>query len=212
MIKILTVGPLEENTVLLIDDETKETVIIDPGAEGEKILTELKDLKPVCILATHGHLDHIGQVGFLKEQFNIHFYMNEKDSFLISNNIFPGFAEMLKAVPCPDPDFNLKEGDKISFGRQELTVIETPGHTPGGICFYSEKEKYLVAGDTLFRGSVGRTDLPGGDEKELLRSLKKLTELPDDTVVICGHGPNTTIGEEKRSNPYITGRYKINLW
>ncbi len=211
MIKVIPVGALQENTVIVIDDDTKEAIIVDPGAEGDKILKYLKDYKPVAIVNTHGHRDHVGQVGYLKEKLNIPFYMNKKDEFLINNDVFPGFGEMIGAYECPNPDFDLKEGDTIKFGNTELKVIETPGHTPGGVCLYDEKNKILIAGDTLFNGSVGRTDLPGGNAKELMNSLKKLTELPEETVVICGHGGNTTIGKEKKSNPYITGIHRLSL-
>ncbi len=211
MIKVIPVGALQENTVIVIDDDTKEAIIVDPGAEGDKILEYLKDYKPVAIVNTHGHRDHVGQVGYLKEKLNIPFYMNKKDEFLINNDVFPGFGKMIGAYECPNPDFDLKEEDTIKFGNTELKVIETPGHTPGGVCLYDEKNKILIAGDTLFSGSVGRTDLPGGNAKELMNSLKKLTELPEETVVICGHGGNTTIGKEKKSNPYITGIHRLSL-
>ncbi len=211
MIKVIPVGALQENTVIVVDDDTKEVIIVDPGAEGERILKELEDFKPVAIVNTHGHRDHVGQVGYLKEKLNIPFYMNKKDEFLINNDVFLGFGEMIGAYECPNPDFNLKEGDVIKFGNTELKVIETPGHTPGGVCLYDEKNKILIAGDTLFKGSVGRTDLPGGNSKELMNSLKKLMELPEETTVICGHGENTTIGQEKKSNPYITGIHRISL-
>jgi glyoxylase-like metal-dependent hydrolase (beta-lactamase superfamily II) len=212
MVKVLTVGPLQENTVFFIDEETGETAIIDPGAEGERIVYALGNLKPTVILATHGHLDHVGQVGFLRKEFDIPFFMNRKDEFLIDNDIFPGFADMIDAYPCPKPDKDLKEGIEIQVGKSTLQVIETPGHTPGSVCFYDEKNGILISGDTIFRGSVGRTDLPGGDMNQLMNSLKKLINLPEDTVVYSGHGPTTTIGEEKRTNPYITGAYRLKLW
>ncbi|NPA52885.1 MAG: MBL fold metallo-hydrolase [Aquificae bacterium] len=210
MIKVFAVGPLQENTVIIADDTTKEAVIVDPGAEGEKILSKLEGLKPVAIINTHGHLDHVGQVGFLKKKLDIPFYLNKKDTYLINNDIFPGFAQLIGAVPCPAPDYNLEEGDEIPFGKRKFVVIETPGHTPGGVCFYDPDNKILISGDTLFRRGVGRTDLPGGDADTLKNSLKKLMELPEDTVVIAGHGDTTTIGEEKHHNPFITGR--IELW
>ncbi len=210
MIKVFSVGPLQENTVIVIDEDTNEAVIIDPGAEGDRIVSKLGDAKPVAIINTHGHLDHVGQVGYLKEKFDIPFYMNKKDNFLINNDIFPGFAYMIGAYPCPEPDYDLKEGDEIKFGKRRFIVIETPGHTPGGVCFYDPENKLLITGDTLFRGSVGRTDLPGGDFETLKKSLDKLMKLPEDTVVVPGHGNTTTIGEEKHSNPYITGR--ISIW
>lgn len=209
IVKVLTVGPLAENCIIVYDEETKDCVIIDPGADGEDILEEVENFNVKAILATHGHLDHVGQVGFLKEKLNIPFYMNKKDEFLINDDIFPGFAFMLKATKCPNPDFDIKEGDILKFGNLEFKVIETPGHTPGSVCFFNEKEKILISGDTLFASSVGRVDLPGGNGEEMEKSLKKLMNLPQDTVVYPGHGGKTTIGKEKRSNPFITGIFKL---
>jgi hydroxyacylglutathione hydrolase len=208
-VKTLTVGPLAENCFIVFDENSKDTVVIDPGADGDFILNELKDLDVKAILATHGHLDHVGQVGYLKEKLNVPFYMNKKDEFLINNEIFPNFAYIVKAVKCPSPDFDVKNGDVLKFGNLEFQVIETPGHTPGSVCFFNKKEKIIFVGDTLFKGSVGRTDLPGGNGKMLEQSLKKLMELPEDTVVYSGHGPKTTIGTEKRTNPFITGVFRL---
>jgi glyoxylase-like metal-dependent hydrolase (beta-lactamase superfamily II) len=207
--KILTVGPLAENSIIIYDEESKDCVIVDPGAEGDRILKEVESLNVKAIIATHGHLDHVGQVGFLKEKLKVPFYMNQKDEFLINNDIFPGFAFMLKATKCPPPDYNIKEGDVLKFGTLEFSVIETPGHTPGSVCFYNQKEKMLISGDTLFAGSVGRVDLPGGNGQDMDKSLKKLMELPEDTVVYPGHGGKTTIGREKRTNPFITGVFRL---
>lgn len=212
MIKILTVGVLEENTILVIDENTREVVVVDPGAEGDRIIKEIENFKIKYILATHGHLDHVGQVGYLKERFDVPFLMNEKDLFLINNDIFPGFASIIGATECPEPDDFIKEGDIISFGRFNLKVVETPGHTPGSVCFYDEKNSFVITGDTLFKGSIGRTDLPGGDMRQMENSLKKLIKLPDDTDVIPGHSDVTTIGQEKKNNPYITGVYRIEKW
>ena len=208
-VKTLTVGPLAENCFIVFDENSKDAVVIDPGADGDFILDELKDLDVKAILATHGHLDHVGQVGYLKEKLNVPFYMNKKDEFLINNEIFPNFAYIVKAVKCPSPDFDVKDSDVLKFGNLEFQVIETPGHTPGSVCFFNEKEKIIFVGDTLFKGSVGRTDLPGGNGKILEQSLKKLMELPEDTVVYSGHGPKTTIGTEKRTNPFITGVFRL---
>ena len=212
MIKILTVGPLQENTIFIIDEDTKEVVVVDPGAEGERISRELENYSLRYILATHGHIDHVGQVGFLKKNLDVPFFMSKKDLFLINNDIFPGFAQLVGATPCPEPDRFLKEGDIISFGRFNLRVIETPGHTPGSVCFYDQENGFVITGDTLFKGSIGRTDLPGGDMKQMESSLKKLMELPDDTDVIPGHGDPTKVGIEKKTNPYITGNFRIELW
>ncbi len=209
MIKVLTVGHLEENCVIVIDEESKEAVVVDPGAEGDRIIKNLENLTLRYIIATHGHLDHVGQVGYLKKVYDVPFVMNEKDLFLINNDIFPGFAQMIGAYPCPEPDIKIKEGDVIEFGRFSMKVIETPGHTPGSVCFYDEKNQFVITGDTLFRGSIGRTDLPGGNTLQMEQSLKKLMELPDDTDVIPGHGDTTKIGIEKKSNPYITGVFRL---
>jgi len=208
-IKTLTVGPLAENCFIVFEENSKDAVVIDPGADGDFILNELKDLDVKAILATHGHLDHIGQVRYLKEKLNTPFYMNKKDEFLINNEIFPNFAYIIKAVKCPSPDFDVKDDDVLKFGNLEFQVIEMPGHTPGSVCFFNEKEKIIFVGDTLFKGSVGRTDLPGGNGKMLEQSLKKLMEFPEDTVVYSGHGPKTTIGIEKRTNPFITGVFRL---
>jgi glyoxylase-like metal-dependent hydrolase (beta-lactamase superfamily II) len=208
-VKTLTVGPLAENCFIVFDENSKNAVVIDPGADGDFILNELKDLDVKAILATHGHLDHVGQVGYLKEKLNVPLYMNKKDEFLINNEIFPNFAYIIKAVTCPSPDFDVKDGDILKFGNLEFQVIETPGHTPGSVCFFNKKEKIIFVGDILFKGSVGRTDLPGGNGKMLEQSLKKLIELPEDTVAYSGHGPKTTVGTEKRTNPFITGIFRL---
>lgn len=209
IVKVLTVGPLAENCVVIYDEKTKDCVIIDPGADGEDILEEVEHFNVKAILATHGHLDHVGQVGFLKKILDVPFYMNVKDEFLINNDIFPGFSMIVKATKCPNPDFDLKEGDNLKFGSISFYVIETPGHTPGSVCFYNQENKILISGDTLFAGSVGRVDLPGGNGTELEKSLNKLMTLPEDTVVYPGHGGRTTIGKEKRTNPFITGVFKL---
>ncbi len=211
-VEVVPVGQLQENTVILKNEDTKEAIFIDPGAEGKRLESLVDGYNVIGILATHGHLDHVGQVGYLKERFDAPFMMNERDEFLTNNDIFPGFAALIGATPCPKPDKNLKEGNILKLGDIDIHVIETPGHTPGGLSFYIPSYKLLIAGDTLFKGSVGRTDLPGGDPNQLKKSLEKLMQLPEDTRVICGHYQDTTIGEEKRTNPYITGSFKVDLW
>ncbi len=208
-VEIITVGPLQENCIVVYDELSKDCLIVDPGADGDKIYKYVENLNVRAILATHGHLDHVGQVGYLKKIFNVPFYMHKEDEFLINNNIFPNFSFIVKATYCPKPDIYLKEGDILNFGNIFFKVIHTPGHTPGSVCFYNDKEKVLISGDTLFQGSIGRVDLPGGDGKKMEESLKKLIQLPDDTVVYPGHGYSTTVGKEKKINPYLTGIFKI---
>lgn len=203
IIKVIPVGPIAVNCSVVADPTSGEAVIIDPGAEVEKILGNLNDFKVVGIIATHGHIDHVGQVGKLKEIFDVPFYMNPLDNFLINDEIWSGFATYIGASPCPQPDVPIKEGDEIKVGNIKFKVLHTPGHTPGLCCLYNEENKVLIAGDLLFKGSVGRWDLPGGNLEELKKSVKRvLTELPEDTLVICGHYDETTIGQERAFNPF----------
>ena len=204
-IEVIPVGPLQMNCSVLIDEKTGESAVIDPGAEPERILSQLKGTNPKFILATHGHIDHVGQVKKLKERLKIPFLMHRADLFLINDPLWAGFDKYIGAsLPCPEPDDLLEDGQVIQVGSQKLKVIHTPGHTPGHCCFYQEEEKILVAGDLLFRGSVGRWDLPGGNLQELRSSLLRIiSEIPEDTQVICGHGEGTTIEREKRFNPLL---------
>lgn len=208
-IEVITVGPLQENCIVVYDEYSKDCIIVDPGADGDEIYEFIENLNVKAILATHGHLDHIGQVGYLKGILDIPFYLHKEDEFLINNEIFPNFSFIIKATPCPNPDFYLKDGDILDFSSIFFKVIHTSGHTPGSVCFYNDKEKVLISGDTLFNGSIGRVDLPGGNGKNMDESLKKLIQLPDDTIVYPGHGPTTTIGKEKKINPYLTGVFKV---
>lgn len=208
-IKKITVGFIQENCYIVYDDETKDAVVVDPGAEGEEIVDSLNGLNLRGIIATHGHIDHVGQVGYIKAIYDVPFYLSYKDTFLINDELFPSFSKALQAYPCPMPDYDLDKMEEIHIGSIHLRLIKTPGHTPGGVCFYSKSDSFVIVGDTLFNGSIGRTDLPGGDAVQLANSLKKLMELPDETVVYCGHGPNTKIVREKNTNPFITGRFQI---
>ncbi|HEK85416.1 MAG: MBL fold metallo-hydrolase [Candidatus Saccharicenans sp.] len=200
----VVVGPLETNCYIYYCRETLECAVIDPGAEAEKIFPIITSfqLKPVIILNTHGHVDHIGANLEVKERYKIPIAMHSADLPLLEENIQLEFGLMLGASPSPKPEKLLTDGEEIYIGHQILKVIFTPGHTPGSVCFYSGK--LLFAGDTLFCGGVGRTDLPGGSWKELTNSLKlRIMTLPDETIVLPGHGPKTTIGEEKVSNPFL---------
>jgi glyoxylase-like metal-dependent hydrolase (beta-lactamase superfamily II) len=212
MIKIekFVVNPLGENSFIL-SDETGECIFIDPGFFYEEEHQEIRDyintnsLAPVKITNTHCHFDHIMGVEFVRSEYKIPFYAHEDDAFWVEKAIDQGkmFGFNMKEV-APIDDF-LLEKEYISFGNSKLEIIHVPGHSPGHVVFYSEKDKVLIAGDVLFYGSIGRTDLPGGDYNTLISNIKtKLFALPDDTKVYCGHGPETTLGFEKRSNPFLT--------
>lgn len=202
--QLVIVGPLETNCYVVFCPDTKECAIIDPGAEAERIVSVINSLalKPVMILNTHGHVDHTGANVEIKERYNIPILLHEADLPLLEESIQLEFGLMLGAKPTPNPDRLLTDQDEIKIGNFSLKVIHTPGHTPGSVCFYTEGT--LFSGDTLFCGGVGRTDLPGGSWKELARSLKtKIMTLPDTTVVLPGHGPKTTIGDERESNYFL---------
>ena len=193
------VGGFEVNCSIL--SENGRAWIVDPGQEPNRIIDTLakKGLEPAAVLLTHAHFDHIGAIPGLLAKFpDLPVFVNEKDA--------PMFGHPLNQLPPEYTSFqkprNLATLDKLA-GPGQLEIIETPGHTPGGVCYYFPTDKLLLSGDTLFAGSVGRTDLPGGDMATLMDSLRKLTALPDDTLVIPGHGPHTTIAAEKRVNPFL---------
>jgi glyoxylase-like metal-dependent hydrolase (beta-lactamase superfamily II) len=204
VLEVIPVGPLAVNCSVVADDRTGKAVIVDPGAEAEKIAEVAKEFEVIAVMNTHGHIDHVGQVKTIKELFDVPFYLHREDLYLIRDEIWEGFASYIGAKPCPEPDIFLEEGMEIEVGDLRMRVMHTPGHTPGLCCFYIEEEGVLIAGDLLFKGSVGRTDLPGGDPMRMRNSLKRIfEELPDETIVVCGHYEETTIGHERRFNPYL---------
>ena len=195
----IQVGGFEVNCSIL--SESGKAWIVDPGQEAGRIIDLLakKGLNPAAILLTHAHFDHIGAIpGILGKFPDLPVYVHGKDAPMIGhhlNQLPPEYTSFAKPR-------NLVGLDKLE-GPDGLEILETPGHTPGGVCYYLPKDKLLLSGDTLFAGSVGRTDLPGGDMATMMDSLQKLVALPDDTLVIPGHGMHTTIAAEKRGNPFL---------
>ena len=204
-------NPLMENTYLVWDD-TKECIIIDAGNSSpfeneqlSKYITE-QELKPVMAVNTHGHFDHIMGVNYLKQRYGVKFTLSSKDEYLRATaQQSCAMFGIAAVVDVPSIDIDLDAVESISFGNTTLKVIKTPGHTPGGVCLLHEQEGQLFTGDTLFRESIGRSDLPGGDYNALMRSiLNNIIPLGDTIVVHPGHSDKTTIGHESLYNPFVT--------
>ena len=204
IIKKLEVGPIMANCFILGCESTKEGVVIDPGDDADRILMELakSGLKVKYLINTHGHFDHVGANKRMKEVTGAEIAVHPDDEPMFQELSRSSMMFGLSAENSPPADIRLNDGDEITFGEITLKVIHTPGHSKGGICLYTKG--YLFAGDTLFAGSIGRTDLNGGDYDTLISSIKeKLLVLEPETVVYTGHGPETTIGNEKRTNPFL---------
>jgi hydroxyacylglutathione hydrolase len=202
--KVYNQGPFQQNSRILINDK-KEAVAFDPGLSVESMIKDIheKDLQLKAILLTHGHLDHIFGVRVLKEFTKAPVYLHKEDFFLYDNLKMQADKFGLPAEEMPSVDETIDKSNKLDFLGEEIQVLETPGHTPGGVCFYFQKSQFLIVGDTLFSGSIGRTDLWKGDLDTLLNSIRtQLYTLPGETVVKSGHGPDTTISQEKENNPF----------
>ncbi len=209
MIKVFTFNAFSENTYILYD-ETKEAVIIDPGcydATEQKKLTDFiaqNRLKIVRLLNTHCHLDHVTGNPLVIEKYGVGLEIHKHDLSVLKNAVAAGLRWGFPIPEQPEPSRFIDDNEEINFGNTKLNVILAPGHSPGSICFYNVEEKYLIGGDVLFYGSIGRTDLPSGNHEQLLTSITtRLMVLPDDIKVYSGHGPATTIGRERASNPFI---------
>ncbi|RDV82316.1 MBL fold metallo-hydrolase [Ammonifex thiophilus] len=203
---VLVVGELQTNTYLVGCPSTGEALIIDPGAEGGRILAAASraGLRPTLICLTHGHADHIGAVAEIRRALNLPVLIHAEDAHMLTDPQANLSVWLGRGFAVGEPDRCLHDGEEITCGKLQFQVLHTPGHTPGSICLYAPG--VLFSGDTLFAGSVGRTDFPGGDWKKLLHSVRtKLLVLPDETVVYPGHGASTTIGEEREQNPFLTG-------
>ena len=200
----IVVGALETNCYLVYCEETRECGVVDPGADPGKIIhaIENKELIPSVLINTHGHVDHVGANKDIKEKYGIPLCIHASDSQMLDNLLATAMGLFLGAKKSPKPDRFLEEGDKIQVGKQDLKVIHTPGHSPGSVSLVGDG--FLLTGDLLFCGGVGRTDLPGGSWSVLEESIRsKIYSFPDETEVLPGHGPTTTIGQEKNSNPFV---------
>jgi len=205
----LVVGPIQANCYLLGCPETREALVIDPGDEPERIAKCLArhGLRPVAYFHTHGHIDHVGGTAGLKARFGGRILLHRADLFLYQNAREHALDFGIQVPATLPVDHFVDDGEEIAWGQVKGRVMHTPGHSPGGICLRvpeNEGPGRVITGDTLFAGGIGRTDLPGGSMSQLLRSIReRLLTLPDATVVASGHGPLSTIGEERHTNPFL---------
>jgi len=209
-IKELVFNPFQENTYIVYTDKGS-CAIVDPGMlfsdEEQKLVEQIETLKvePVILLQTHLHLDHVFGTTFVSRQWGLKPLAHQGDEFFIDQTVTMAaqFGVELPENP-PAPEKYFKDGDVVDLDNHFFEVIHIPGHSPGGIVFYCKKEKVLLSGDVLFKGSIGRSDLPGGNQNDLIEGIRKrLLTLPDDVKVYPGHGPVTSIGEERRTNPFL---------
>lgn len=203
--KEVVVGALETNCYLVYCEETLQCAVVDPGAEPERIFLEIAEaeLKPVVIINTHGHVDHIGANRDMKDHFGVPLYIHAADSPMLGKIQQLELSLFLGAKDSPPADHLISDGEEIKIGNSVLRVLHTPGHSPGSVSLLGDG--FLLSGDTLFFEGVGRTDLPGGSQKQLEKSLReKVMTLPDETVILPGHGPLTSVGQERVNNPFIT--------
>lgn len=204
LIRNITVGPLQANCFIIGDETSRQAIVIDPGDEPDLIMDVINEnrLEVSYIVCTHGHFDHVGAVSDIKEKTGakVIIHKDEIEIYHAARDMAAFWGYEIEKLP--DPDMLVEDADMIKVGNMSFTILHTPGHSPGGICLYGEG--IVVTGDTLFAGSVGRTDFYGGDMNKLRDSFKRLMSLPEETKVLPGHGPDSTIGEEKRGNPFVS--------
>lgn len=204
----LPLGPLQTNAYIL-HNEKQECIIFDPGNEGEKLIGHLQQhgLQPLAVLLTHAHFDHIGAVDDVRETYSIPVYVHTEEQDWLQDASLNGSALFMmgRSITAKPADELIEKEGTLSIGSFTFEVFETPGHSPGSVSYYSKEAAAVFSGDVLFQMSIGRTDLPGGSFNELIMSIEeKLFTLPDETAVLCGHGPETTIGFEKANNPFLS--------
>lgn len=204
LIKKMAVGPLQSNCFIIGDEKTAESVVVDPGDEPDLLMDVIdgNGLKVRYIVCTHGHFDHVGAVADIKGKTGakVVIHKDELEIYHAARDMAAFWGYEVERLP--EPDMLVDDGDRIRVGNLSFTIIHTPGHSPGGICLYGEG--IVVTGDTLFAGSVGRTDFYGGDMNKLRDSFNRLMLLPEETKILPGHGPDSTIGIEKRDNPFAS--------
>jgi hydroxyacylglutathione hydrolase len=200
IIKSLVVGPLESNCFIIADKHTKEALLIDPGDEPERILELITEnnFKIKFIVCTHAHFDHVGALPEIKKETNALIVIHKDEVGIYKHTRELASSWGYELEPLPEPDILVSEGDNLNIGDLQFKIFHTPGHSPGGICLFGGG--ILITGDTLFAGSVGRTDLFGGDTEKLIKSFKRLMSLPEETRVLPGHGPLSTIRQERVNN------------
>lgn len=204
---IIPVTVFQQNCTLLWNESTKRGAVIDPGGDLDRVMeaVEANGVEVEKILLTHGHIDHAGGAAELKERLGVPIEgPHRADSFLLERLVDSGRSSGIAGSRNATPDRWLDEGDRVSVGAADFAVLHCPGHSPGSVVFVNRDQRFAIVGDVLFRGSVGRTDLPGGDHQALIGSIKtKLLPLGDDVTFLCGHGPTSTIGQERATNPFI---------